>query len=418
MGNSISRIEKEFIFNLMDEKKISLAIHGDRKEASGIILNIQQNEWIEIYSDEKNLDQFDPEETVRIFFSYYGQVMTFTSRVITAGETLKITFPEGLHKNLQRKYERVPVPVESSLSFTVKETHVEMQFPKTDEFDPVERPEIHGRFDTQDINQLMAAFREEAGNIADFTNISMFRGKKLETLEERIIAQTGKNLYIPRMRYGLPKDSSDDSRLLSESYLFPQGKSSEYLKELSLQELREHFQDQYRQGIESVIYSPILYHQYVVGCIHAKTVRDGKEPLDNDSLEYIFQFAKILAYSLKVNGYFNVSREIMSDYTTGIIDISASGLLFANSSPSLSLALSLYSDLEIKLVLGKRTMHIGTRVMRKYPGKKTTYYGLQFLHIQPEDFRFLFDTVYGKSYDQYDDSRWEGGAEPPTLNFD
>lgn len=419
MGSPISRIEREFILGALDEKKIPVTIHGDRKDGSAVILSTRPEEWIELFSPEKDLERFEPEENLRIFFSYYGHVMTFHSRVLHSGETLKVSYPDGIHKNLQRKYERVPPPVDCSLSFTVKETRVEMQFPKTEEYDPVDEPEIHGAFDTQDLNQLITTFREEASGFADSTQIVMFRGKDPENLEQRIVARTGKILYLPRMSQGLPRESSSgDSRLLTESYLFPSGRSGEILKELSVEALRDYFKERAVSGADSAICCPILYQQYVVGGIFLETRRDGKPPLDQEALEYVFQFGKILAYSLKVNGYFNKSREVMSQYSTGIVDISASGLLFANPSPALSQALTLYSDLEVLLSLQTREMKIGVRLMRKYSGKNTTYYGLQFLDIRPEDFQFLFDFVYGKSYHEHDDTLWEGGAEPPTLTFD
>ncbi|MDR1894630.1 MAG: PilZ domain-containing protein [Spirochaetales bacterium] len=419
MGNSISRIEKEFILNHLWESRIPLSLHGSRKEVSGVIEDIDEGRGITILLDPKEGETFKPEETFRIFFSYYGQVMTFAARVLRPGQILKISYPDQIHKNLQRKYERVAVPGDASISFEVKETRVNLQFPKTEEFDPVDKPLIHGRFDTQDLAQLISAFKEETREMGDLTSITMFRGKDIETLEERIVAQTGKVLFIPRMRYGLEKEiGGKDSRFVTEAFLFPGGKPGNHLPDLELAVFREYFSEQYRQGIESIIYCPILFHQYVVGCIHIHSVRDGKPPLDEQAVEYIFQISKIIAYSLKVNGYFNASEEVMNRYTTGLIDISASGLLFANSSPTLNLAMPLYGDLDIELKLCGRIMKIFCRIMRKYPGKKTTYYGLQFLDINPDDLDFLFTTVYGKSRTEHNDTLWEGGAQPPSLSFE
>jgi len=396
MGISISRIEKEFILGNLDEKKIPVRVHGIKKDHNGVILNINEGKWVEIFSEDKNWENYKKDEDVRIFFSYYGHVMTFNSKIMETGETVKIKYPDGIHKNLQRKYERVPPPENSSLTFTVKETRVEMKFPKTEEFDPVEEPEIHGNMDSQDLNQLMTSFRDETEKFTDYSKIIMFRGKDPGSLEERIIANTGKILYIESTRFGVPRGGAgDDTRIITESYLFPNKNEESILPELTIDELRDYFKDRRREGCESLIYCPILYHQYVVGCIEIEAKRERKEPLDHDSLEYVFQFSKILAYSLKVNGYFNKSHEVMADYTTGLVDISASGLMFVHPSHELSLALTLYSDLEVELRLGDRKVNISTRVMRKYPGKKTIYYGVQYLEIKPEDFRFLFDHVYG-----------------------
>jgi hypothetical protein len=55
--------------------------------------------------------------------------------------------------------------------------------------------------------------------------------------------------------------------------------------------------------------------------------------------------------------------------------------------------------------------------MRKYKIKDIYFYGIQFLEVAPEDFRFLFEHVYGRPFADADDRFWEGGADPPELNF-
>jgi len=419
MGITISRIEKEFILKAMDEKKMPIKIHGKRKKCEAVILNIQDEKWIDLFDEQRAWDRFEKDEAVRIFFSYYGHVMTFHSVVIKVGEVLRIKYPDNIQKNLQRKYERVPPPDESRLSFKIKENKVEMQFPKSEEYDPVEEPELTDDLNIQDLNSLMSTFRETAELYCDSHNIKMMRGKVPENLEERIISQSGKILFLPKTSDGLPRDDEyGDDRIINEKFLFPEHGESEYLSELSPEDLRVHFRDYAMGGTTSLLYCPILYQQYVVGYISLEATRDGHKYLDREVLEYTFQFSKVLAFSLKLNGYFNKSREVMSEYRTGVLDISASGLLFAHPSESLKTVITLYTDLDLELILGKRKMLISSRVMRKYQDKNTSYYGLQFLNIQPEDFRFLFDYVYGRPFTEEEDKLWEGGAEPPKLSFD
>ena len=77
----------------------------------------------------------------------------------------------------------------------------------------------------------------------------------------------------------------------------------------------------------------------------------------------------------------------------------------------------LYTDLQLSITIGPRSMKIGGRVMRKFADRANSYFGLVFLDIKPEDFRFLYDSVYGKPFDPDEDEKWEGGAEPPKLEF-
>lgn len=87
MGITISRIEKEFILKAMDEKKLPLKIHGTRKVADGVILNLQEEKWLDFFHENQDWESFEEGEPLRIFFSYFGHVMTFQSKVIKKGSS-------------------------------------------------------------------------------------------------------------------------------------------------------------------------------------------------------------------------------------------------------------------------------------------------------------------------------------------
>jgi len=134
-----------------------------------------------------------------------------------------------------------------------------------------------------------------------------------------------------------------------------------------------------------------------------------------DLVEYVGQFSEVLAYSLSINDYFKGAETVAERYDAEIVNLSASGLLFTHDSPSLKESLVIYADLSLILQVGQRKISLATRIMRKYEDAKTCYYGVQFLDIKPEDFRFLFDFVYGKKFTKEDSELWEGGAAPPPL---
>ena len=99
MGNSISRIEREFIIKALDDNKFRLRMHGLRKEVEVVIINYKDEEWVEVYSKERNLETFSQGERIRLFFSYYGHVMTFNSTIISCDEEkARITYPENILK--------------------------------------------------------------------------------------------------------------------------------------------------------------------------------------------------------------------------------------------------------------------------------------------------------------------------------
>ena len=359
---------------------------------------------------------FKKDEAVRIFFSYFGHFMTFKSKVIEVGDSLRVDYPKTIQKNLQRKYERVPSTEESTLSFSVKETKIELGFPKSEEYDPADKPVLLEDLNFKDISSLVDAFRKNAALYADNYHLQIFRNKKPETLEERIITLSGKPLYLPKTSEGLPqKEVCGINRIVSKDLLFPKDQTAKLLPELEPEDLRTLFENRAAEGITSLLYTPILYQQYAVGYSYLATRGGGHEPLDKDTLKYTWQFSKILAYSLKLNGYFTNTLEVLTEYQSGLIDISAAGLMFAHPSQTLRRALPLYTDLNLELNMGNRKMKIDSRVMRTYQDKRTNYYGVQFLVIQPEDFRFLFEYIYGRPLTTEDEQLWEGGMAPPRL---
>ncbi|HUX22963.1 MAG TPA: hypothetical protein VMW69_17135, partial [Spirochaetia bacterium] len=158
MGTGVSRIEQEFILTTVQDKHIPVQIHGDRKETDGRISSFNDHE-VEIELSRP----FSPggEEKIRVFFSYYGHVMTFASGIKKmTSEKLILGYPKGIYKHLQRKYERVAPPVDTQVSFQLENTKVELNFPKTEEYNPAERPEVSEQFNPDSLLDLMQTFRE------------------------------------------------------------------------------------------------------------------------------------------------------------------------------------------------------------------------------------------------------------------
>ena len=105
------------------------------------------------------------------------------------------------------------------------------------------------------------------------------------------------------------------------------------------------------------------------------------------------------------------------EYSANIVDISASGLLFAHPSHELAENFVLYTDFDLIMQFDKRKMVVPSRVMRRFDEEDTHYYGILFLEMKPEDFRYLFDLIYGREFTQEDEDVWEGGSAPPTVDL-
>ena len=417
MGNEISRIEREFILESVSEKGIPVTLSGVRVEATVTVTTIDDDS-LEVAGTLDLAPLFAAGSMARAYFSYYGHVMTFSSIVRSAkGPVLTLAFPEHIYKNLERRHARVPAPEGATVSFLLQETKVNLSFPKTEAFNPVEEPVYSEDYDPANIQELIQRFREKISHKVSVDQIKMFRDKGPASFEELLISKTAKILYIPDTAGRFPEnDFQMGGRIITRSMML-QPDPKDILADETQDQLPLLLAEKRSQGITAEIYCPILYHQYVVGYIYLGQ-REGKDGVfDHDLLDYVYQFSQVLAYSLKVSGYFSEQIPDAENHGAEVVDISASGLLFASHSETLSKALMLYADLELTLNVGDRGLRLGARVMRKYEGKSMYYYGMQFMEITPEDFRFLFEYVYGRAVTVNDEELWEGGADPPSLDL-
>ncbi len=155
----------------------------------------------------------------------------------------------------------------------------------------------------------------------------------------------------------------------------------------------------------------------MVGYIQVWNTSDRRERISRETLDFVHQFAKVLCYSLVTNGYFKVEGGTARRYEAPIIDMSAAGLLFAHTSADLAKELLVHTDLELTVRLDRRVLSVGSRIMRKFRDAENAYFGVLFLRMEPADFGFLHQYLYGKPFDESMEGRWEGGAPPPPLDM-
>jgi hypothetical protein len=413
VGTKISRIEKEFILAKVADNEIEVRLTGDKREAKGVLGSVEED-CLYVSLTRSDPDAFSIGTEVIAYFSYFGHVMTFDSTVRGNDDgVLRLDLPDHMFRNLSRKYARVRPPTDASVSFAVHETRVRLNFPRSEEYRAVEAPIVEEGLDLKNIQKLIEWFREKTADVASVNRIVMFRDKPPKAFEERMISQSGRILYIPDTAARLPEaGSSTAGRIINRAMLLQAGMGDEGKDRMPslLAEKRS-------KGILAEIYCPILFHEYVVGYIYLAQDRQMERKFDEDLLEETDEFAKVLAYSLKINDYIKGAPSETNTYQGEIIDISAAGLLFANPSDQLKDQLALYADLDLLLAIGQRKIRVVSRVMRKFVNDNVTFFGLQFMEMKPEDFRFLFEYVYGRPMRGEDEELWEGGSEPPRLDL-
>ena len=410
MGVGVSRIEQEFILTAVQDKHIPMQIHGARQESSGNVTLLSESD-VEITLDTPL--NASPDDRVRVFFSYFGHVMTFSSLVKRCSdEKVTLVYPSGIYKHLQRKYERVPAPSETTVSFQLESTKVELHFPKTESYDHVEEPVASQKFNPESISKLISAFRTSVAERCTENTITMFRGREPSSLEERTMVRTGRILYIASTQESFPEsEESLGGQIITKDMMAAGGNGGG-----ASIDLESYLAQKLEAGIYAEIYCPVLFHEYIVGYAYLVS-RDPAKHFDEELVRHVHEFARVLAYSLRINNYFEDMTAGPERFEPRIVDLSASGLLFAHDSSTLRETLVIYADLQLFLQIGDRRVQIASRVMRKYEDRNACYFGVQFLDMQPEDFRFLFDYVYGRKLTKEDSELWEGGAAPPPLEL-
>jgi hypothetical protein len=415
MGIQVNRIEKEFIFSNLMGQKIHVSVHGHRKELR-CRLAAFTDDALTFAKAESSSVVFSRDEEIRAFFPFHSNYYTFDARVKEqTGDELVIANPKSICRDPRRKYERVKLKG-ITLRFHLSGDKVELDFPKTETFTMVENMELPASVDSRGIGELIAGFRQTVQAKVSDHRIVMYRGRQPESIEERITVKTGKALWIPATDEDLPLNDPGFSGSVivkreAEDFFAETG-TPPYLIRSELSNL---LFTKARSGIVSELYCPILYHEYAVGYIQVVTRRPRTDRLDEDMLQYILQFSRVLSHSLEVNGYYRQARRVEVEHIAPVIDLSASGLLFMLAEPELEKKMELFHDLPVRLELGGRLLTAGTRIMRKFADGKNAYFAAQFLEVSEEDLNFIYDYLYGKPFDEAAQAVWEGGSPPPSL---
>ncbi|MDR3166606.1 MAG: PilZ domain-containing protein [Treponema sp.] len=397
MATPIKRIEKEFLLKVLYDEQLPVIYHWNRSE---YILKLERPAKKEvIFKADRPITGMRIGKRMDLMFDYRGQVITFTVEISSLAEGRIIAeTPEFLYKNLDRSYFRVTLPPDLQVQFTFLGDRYSLSFPKISEYESVE--DVGEFLRHTDPKNLSALIKQMASWIKIYANgfrLFIFRETKPSATEERIIAETGKAFYIPSTLAGLPKeDPYPKKRIITEDifkrYLESAGVALANVDETYTRFIREKFEG----SIFSDAWVPILFQEYVIGYIHVWINREGKAPFAHEVIETLFQFAKILAFSLKANGYFDTGLLKNDPFEGNVIDISASGLLFAYPHSTTSSALLPEGELSVKLIAPKRTINTTAKIVRRYKDSSMDYFGCHFSDIHPEDMRFLFEFIYGK----------------------
>ncbi|WP_455382951.1 PilZ domain-containing protein [Salinispira pacifica] len=395
MANELNRIEKEFILKTVIDSKTPLEVHMGTQRATCTVTSYVNNTLICELSTPLRIDK--PSEAV-FYFRFRGNPMTFKTRITAKrGISIQALGPKEILRDLSRGYERIISPEGVRVTFLIDGRRVELNYPRITVEEPRDGAAVEPSFDAARISELLKSFRERSKEFASENKIIMFRERKPETFEERVIANSGRILVLPFVSPEAPGISNSvRDRLLTQPDVVSVETSSGQEVFTVLQSISGVADRQKQRGISAELYCPVLYHEYVVGYLYLLRSKELPAGFDPRAIDFVFQFSRILAHSLKVNGYFKAEPVREEFANAELLDISGSGLLF--SIPKDGPNIVLYTDLDLTLYLGDKNMPAKGRVMRRYKDADRTYLGIRFIDMSLEHMELLFKELYGGDY--------------------
>jgi hypothetical protein len=397
MSTPIKRIEKEFLLKFLFDEQIPVMYLQNQTEYILTVVRFPKNELF--LKPDRPITGLKVRQSMELVFDYHGQVIIFSGKINAIRDHyIVLNVPDMLYKNLDRSYIRVNIPKDLSVQFSFLGDHYSLAFPRIADYESEEEVgELMDKANPKNISLLIGQLGEWVKGRASGYKLVLFKDVKPASIEERILAETGKTLYLPSTAATLPQeDPYPRKRLITEErfrrYLERTGVAPAYINDAVSRFVRS----KVAKGFFSDAWVPILFQQHVIGYIHIWINKEGIPPFDYGVIETLYQFAKILAFSLKTSGYFKSSTLRNEPFEGNVVDISASGFLFAYPHSPLASSLLPNSELSAKLVTPKRTLKAAVKIVRSYKDHMQGYFGCRFLDMAPEDMRFLFEHIYGK----------------------
>jgi hypothetical protein len=365
------------------------------KKPAGNELLFQVNQRIEKLKVKDNLD---------LMFNYRGKIITFTTAVLQIKDLeISCSVPDILYKDLDRSYSRVGVPSKMQVQFAFMGEMYNLSFPKVMEYetddDDGKGDDILHDSDLRNLSGLIHQMGVWFKKNADAYKLIFFKTAKPSGLEEQVLAETGKALFLPSTGGNFPESDPFPQKRIITGDMFKRYLESTGVGQVFSDSACSRFiKSKADNNISSDAWVPILFREYVIGYIHIWNEATGKPPFDYSLLDTLYQFARVLSYSLKINGYFDKGKVKNDGFEGKVIDISASGLLFAYPlSSGISAMLRSKKKLIATIITPQRSIILEAKIVRRFKDGSFGYYGCQFEKVTEEDMDYLIEYIYGKS---------------------
>lgn len=409
MAVPVKNIEREFLLQAALRERLPVTMKAGGGEWTTRIVSVDQR--MIIFHHDLPLKLLKKGALYDFSYNLRGHSIAFRSAMLEPGEgRFGVALPEKVYKNLSRRFIRMPPPGDLSAFFSFAGERYDLDFPSSATFNPAREPEPSPDFRSSDLRGLTADFKRKAEAIADVYGIVMFKDRKPHSLEERLVATSGKCFFMPLAALGVPASDpfADRTILTRDDFLeyFSETKSLE--PDFAEHELKRFERARQASGVVSELIVPVVFQNFTIGYATIINKDPARRPFDPGDVETFLAFARYFSWSLKLHGYFKDAPKLDQNYQTQVVDVSAGGLLFACTEPRLVRALKEGSTVSVRLRARGRPVDIAGTIRRHYDGDGEAYVGIEFNAMAPEDFRFLFEYLYGRAFSDQDADSVEG----------
>ena len=415
MASVVTFIEREFILNQVMRGGLEVLLFATGKSVSTRLRQFDKTSMV-LETKPADAARYRAWETVSVYLHYQGQRLTFPSKVrkVEGGKIL-LDLPERMLKAPQRRAVRVPPPRGLKLEFFLQNERVRIDCPEAQEYFDIEMPETREGFDVSSMNALLESFKAKADILYSKCGVVMFnKGRKPETIEERMIAQLGRVLLVTSTMSPLPAaDPYPEGRIVTQTMSDAFEGPSIFLEGSDLERSRT---AKAKNGVVSELFCPILYYQYVLGYIYVMNDSTRRSCLDFRAVDFAWEFARILAYNLKSHRYFTAAGHFDPDpYEPGVLDLSVGGCLLHLPRASFKVKLKLGAVIDLRISTGERKLSFKGRVARRTEDKENEYYGVAFINPEQESVDALKSALYAEGVQHSCDEVTYAPAPPGTV---
>ncbi len=391
MSTTVSRIEKEYIFNFLIQNKVEVEVKYGESDAVAVMLGQSVSELkLDIFPITEELTRFNL--PIQVFFYFQSTHHTFNSTVIKShGNHVIIKNPDNIVKNLARKHERVNMKGTVKVSFEVIGQRLPLDYPECKLHYYPDTPPVSADFSGVKLDTILTKFKQKMANYVSQTKILMVRNFKPARFEEYLALNTGKIVYVPDTHTDIPLKRVIDelpTLIKDEWYSFESFKNNTNNFHLN-KALSGYLTNLKKDDIYSYALFPVLYRNYIVALIYIYNNHQKSTIINANLLKYVFQFTKILTYTLKENGYFTAEEGKKEKLTFPIFDLSPGGLGLSVEGNILENRVKIGTNYKMIFEIEGRPVRANAKLVREFQRLSKKFYGFLFLDIRVEDAEFL-----------------------------